>query len=538
MKLLLPCLYFVFVLCTPLSAFTFNEKDCLTDQLEAAINARKTYEAKKLKRIAAYKSDFIANQNGNASQKEFTLCNQLFEEYKSFIYDSAFSYARQLLMLAYKLHAPPQINYAKVKISFTLLSGGMFKESLDTLGSIDVDLLSKDLKVQYFSVYARTFYDMADYSNDKYYAPIYNAKGDLFLKAAIDLSGNKTNEQIFLLAWQQMRQHEVQKAIQTFQNLLKDKNLTEHEKAISYSSLSYMYRLTHDTARAIRNLTLAAVSDMKASIRETNAIRDLAELLYDQKEIRNAYRYVKIALEDAYFYGAKHRKIQIANILPIIEGTQLKTVEGQKKNLLYISIVMALLSVLLIFLAKTTFHQVKKIKQVRNALQQSHEELQNINLSLQDANAVKEEYIGQFFKVISEYIDKIEKLKVTIGKKVMQKKLDDIGEIINNISLKKEREQLYLNFDATFLKIFPGFIEKFNALLHEEARYQIMENEPMPPELRIFALIRLGIADNEKIAKVLDYSVNTIYTYKTKVKKKSTLSNELFEEHIMKIRAL
>ncbi len=106
------------------------------------------------------------------------------------------------------------------------------------------------------------------------------------------------------------------------------------------------------------------------------------------------------------------------------------------------------------------------------------------------------------------------------------------------MNLKPEREQLYLTFDMTFLKIFPGFVEQFNNLFNPEDRFTLDEKQGLPTELRIFALIRLGISDTEKIAKILDYSVNTIYTYKTRMKNKSIVENEKFEEELMKIRAL
>jgi DNA-binding NarL/FixJ family response regulator len=106
------------------------------------------------------------------------------------------------------------------------------------------------------------------------------------------------------------------------------------------------------------------------------------------------------------------------------------------------------------------------------------------------------------------------------------------------MNLKPEREQLYQTFDQTFLKIFPGFVEQFNSLFNPEDQLVLDEKQSLPTELRIFALIRLGITDTEKIAGILDYSVNTIYAYKTRMKNKSIVENEKFEEQLMRIRAI
>jgi hypothetical protein len=257
-------------------------------------------------------------------------------------------------------------------------------------------------------------------------------------------------------------------------------------------------------------------------------------------------------LEDAYFYGSKHRKIQIANLLPIIEGTQLEIVEGQKRNLFYYSIIATILALLIILFAIIIFRQYKKLDAAKLQLTLSHQNLEKTNAQLaeanfkfsetnnklEDANKIKEEYIGSFFKIISEYIGKIEKFKNTIDRKISQKKIEDVKDLVNSMNLKPEREQLYLTFDNTFLKIFPGFVEQFNSLFSSEDQFVLDEKQGLPTEMRIFALIRLGITDTEKIAAILDYSVNTIYAYKTRMKNKSIVENEKFEEELMKIRAI
>jgi len=110
--------------------------------------------------------------------------------------------------------------------------------------------------------------------------------------------------------------------------------------------------------------------------------------------------------------------------------------------------------------------------------------------------------------------------------------------MLANIALKKEKEELYRNFDRVFLKLFPDFVEEFNKLLKEEHRIVLKEDELLNTDLRIFALIRMGITDNEKIANILQYSVNTIYTYKTKIKNRSLVPNEKFEDYVMQINSV
>lgn len=164
--------------------------------------------------------------------------------------------------------------------------------------------------------------------------------------------------------------------------------------------------------------------------------------------------------------------------------------------------------------------------------------LQQVNDHLMEANKIKEEYIGYYFNINSEYLVKIQAFKQAVENKLMTKKYDDIRYVVNSINLKKEREDLYISFDKVFLKLFPDFVTTFNSYFKEEDRIVLKEGQLLNTELRIFALIRMGIHDSEKIAKILDYSIHTIYNYKARIKSKSILPNDEFESKIMEVRAL
>jgi predicted Holliday junction resolvase-like endonuclease len=531
------CFLVIFSMLLIPSAFADNKLDSLIKELDKKIELRGQFQQEKEERILSLKKSLYLPQNQSLKSK-YSIDEKIYEEYKSFIYDSAFSYANKLVEAGKALKDKDLEASGKVKLSFTLLSTGMFKEALDILASINQPgNLPVGIYVDYLSVYARTYYDMADYAGDTYYVPIYNQKGNQYLDSALKLLTPKTPQYLSIEGMKEMRDKNIPAAISTFKELLGHK-LPFHQKAIATSSLGYIYRLDNQIENSMELLAIAALNDIQSSIKETVAIRELAEQLYKKGDLRHAYRFVKIALEDAFFYNAKHRKIQISNILPIIEGKQLENVESQRKLFLYYSILITLLSILVLFFVVVILRQNKKLKQVRSSLAKSHESLQEINTKLQEVNRIKEEYIGHFFSSISEYIEKIEKFKLSISRKVTAKRLEDISEIVNNINSHHERERLYSSFDAIFLKIFPGFIEKFNELFRQEDKFCIGDKQPLSPELRIYALIRLGISDNEKIAKILGYSVNTIYTYKTRIKNKSTVPNEEFEKRLMEIKGV
>jgi tetratricopeptide (TPR) repeat protein len=526
-------IYFFFIF----SANANDPDDSIFVQLDLLLEQKPELVKQKWKRLESLNKQLMDSEHKKELQFQFQICAKLFEEYKSFQYDSAFKYTNRMLVLAFVLNDKSKINNAKVNIGFILLSSGMFKEALDTLTTVDSMELSVPERINFYKVFARTYFDLSDFSQDQHYSQLYNVIGNQYLARALNLSEKVSAEFLFLKAWEYMRMRNIEQAIATYQKLLHEYGLTEHEYAIVTSSLSFMYLLDNNQPKTKEYLTKAVMADIRASVLETVALRDLAEILYKEGEYERAYRYIKIANDDAYAYGAKFRKVQIAHILPVIESAHMSEVEGKRKNLLIYSLIATFISLMILVLYFIIYRNNRKLKLAKASLIESHDRLQELNNKLLDANKIKEEYIGHFFKTISEYIDKIDRFKTSVDRKISQKKTEQIRDIVNQINLKAEREELYGSFDRIFLKIFPDFVSKLNTFFSVEDQYIIGENDPLPPELRIFALIRLGITDNEKIAQFLGYSVNTIYTYKTRMKNKSIIPNAKLEVSVMELKA-
>lgn len=334
-------------------------------------------------------------------------------------------------------------------------------------------------------------------------------------------------------------------ALQTFRQLLNGQQLTDHQLALVASTLSDFYIQNGNTDSAINLLLRAAIADIKSSTKETSAIFNLAGLLYKKKDVKNASLCINQAIADAVFYGARQRKVQVGSILPLIESEKLNMVENQKKVLITYATIVTLLFILVIVLAIVIFRQVKKLKLAQKVISDAHHkeqainhQLAEVNEKLSDANKIKEEYIGYFFNANAEFFNKIERFKKLLEQKISDRKLEEIRFIVNNIDLRKEKDELLRNFDKAFLKLFPHFVTAFNALFREEDQTALKDDELLNTDLRIFALIRMGIHDSEKIAHILQYSVNTINTYKTKIKNKSLVPNEEFEQRIMNIKTV
>jgi len=139
----------------------------------------------------------------------------------------------------------------------------------------------------------------------------------------------------------------------------------------------------------------------------------------------------------------------------------------------------------------------------------------------------------------SSYINKLEDYRKSLNKKATKGNREELFKILKSTSIiEDELAELYRNFDTIFLNLYPTFVEEFNDLLINEEQVELKDHEKLNTELRIFALIRLGITDSVKIAAFLRYSLSTIYNYRTKARNKAAVSRDEFEKMVMKIGAI
>jgi hypothetical protein len=209
----------------------------------------------------------------------------------------------------------------------------------------------------------------------------------------------------------------------------------------------------------------------------------------------------------------------------------MNTIENQRNRIMVFTVFISVLLFALLFALVVIWKSLKRLNIARKAIQDANDQLT-------EANKIKDEYIAYFFNQSSEFIEKMEMLQKWVTRKVAAKQFDGLKSFPQNLSVAKEREALYERFDQIFLKLFPDFVNEFNKLMRPEEQIHLKKDELMNTDLRIYALIRLGINDNEKIASFLDYSVNTIYAYKTKIKSKANCPSDEFKRKILEIKSI
>lgn len=515
-----------------LSNFVCHANPQVLKRLDEALDSCQKYDAVKNKEIKRLHHLAVS---ARTLQARYSACINLYEAYCSYKYDSAFVYVNKAQKLASQIQKPDYLVEVACAKVFTLLSAGLYKEAFDEVSAVDISKASSHYKYKYFFVKWRLLADIADYCNAEPYMSHYIKESHALVDTLKQYMRPHSTEYNYILGMQLMKERKTAESEQCFLEVLKDSHISMHDRAISTSCLGWLYKLRGDEDKALEYLAEAAICDIKSSTKETTALRQVGALLYAKGEVNRALVYVQKALDDANFYDARQRKIEIGNILPIIQQARYKDMKTQR-NVMILCIIMA--CALLGVLAFSTYLIKKRVRQLKLAkriIEERNLKLEQANVLLSEANKIKTEYIGKSFYVSAGYFEKIEKLYKLIDHKLAARQYDDIRRSLSEKTLMEERKGLYADFDETFLRLFPHFVEKYNQLFDEADQKVVADPNTLTNEMRIFALIRLGVSDSERIAHFLNYSVNTINTYKTRVKNKSKVNNEEFERRIMEI---
>lgn len=501
------------------------------EQLDRSLKAKGQYEARKLAAIREVKGRL----GTLPLSRRFEAYRVLFNQYSSYQYDSAYVYANHLLAVARQMGNADYELEARCDLVFCLLSAGLYKEAFDALAAIRTDGTSPAYRKLFFTTASRLYYDVSDYSRTPPYQRQYIRQGGVYVDSLLRYLDRGSAEWLYAVGMRQMKEGRYTACLDTFDQLLRLKGVDIHQKAIVTSCLGWVCLFLKDDDRAVDYLAQAAIYDNEGCIRETTALCTLARLLYRKGDIQRATEYVRQSLANANFYGARQRVIEVSSILPIIEQDRFKVMRGQR-NAVAVAAAIAILLVL-VLLASGWFirRQMAQLRGAQATIAKRNGQLETKNRQLEEANKIKEEYIGRSFYINSEYINKVERLYKAIDRKITTRSYEDLRSSLKESELMAERKSMFADFDQAFLKLFPQFIVRYNALFDESERRAPDKPGLLTTEMRIFALIRLGITDSERIAKFLDYSVHTINTYKTRVKNRSHVDNDQFERLIMEI---
>ena len=530
-----------------LHAADSSRADSLLLKLDQAIKERPIYmEQKELKLVELKR--LLHRQIPD--EERFAILGTLLDEYRSFNTDSALHMAEEREQIAIRLGNREYIDNARMNKADVLGMTGMYKEVMDLMRNIHIDRLPVDIHPYYYHIYRTVYGLMADYAVTAYEKKLYTELTDKYRDSLLLVNKDNLLIHTLIQSDQYNVRNEYDKAIRLLTDYLALQKDYEHDVAICAYTLSESYRLKGDKEKEKEYLIVSAMADMKTAVREYISLRKLAVLLYQEGDIERAYSYVKICMEDAAACNARLRKLEILEIFPIINDAYQQKTEKQQEQMKWALVSISLLSLFLLLAIFYVYKQMKKVaaarrevidankrlKELNDELHLSNAQLKEANHSIAENSYLKEEYIGRYMDQCSVYLEKIDNYRRSLGKIAATGNVEELYKTIKSSKfIEGELKEFYTNFDNTFLQLFPTFVEDFNALLADDEQISLKAGERMNTELRIFALIRLGITDSVKIAQFLRYSVTTIYNYRTKVRNKAAGDRDLLEQEVMTI---
>ena len=520
-------------------------------------NHKVQYQAQRIKQINQLK----AQARTATGYNKYNLYKEIFDLYSHFQTDSAQVYICKMQQLpAYKTDVVMQATLHVAQAEIMAVSA-LYAEALSELDKVPQSLISSehaDLRLYYYRVkrtlygWMCTYYTKSSEQHKLWEEKTMNYRDSLL---SVDAIKNMSRDIVMADKYNALRQPE--KALKMLKPYSAQASEATPNPFVCFT-LAHAYVLLGNRAKAIHYLTLTAIADLRSATCEYQALPMLAQILFDQGDVERAYTYLLCSMEDASYCKAGLRSIEASTIFPIIDKQykQREKEQRERDHLLMYGLVG--LSFILIAMVVYLRKQMLKLRQMRQkqslynkqlsaANQQMHEaneklqaalqevkrtneELQNTYSQLRMTDKVKEEYIARYLNRCRMYLDQLTEFRSATLRLIKNRHFEELAnQLKRDLNAKTEQAQFYEDFDAAFLTLFPDFVASFNALLQPEHQLSVKKNGLLNTELRIYALIRLGIHDTTRIAHFLDYSTATVYNYRSKIRNKAICSPEEFE---------
>lgn len=513
------------------------------EDLDKVVANQQIYTNARLRMLDSLKSDL---RKADDLHKKYAIEKELFAGYQSFVVDSALLYAQKKLSLAQRLNDAEELSYSYLDVASMLIKGGNYKEANEVLQRLNVRNASSNLRNYYYTVNQDLYTTLQTVSLTANERKLYNEKSSLYKDSILSL---KLDPSVWVVTDRMMDKHRYKDALQILLKEYPTLNVDDRRMAYVAYSISDIYRKLGNREKEKQYLIVSAIADIKSAVKEYISLRRLATLLYEDGDIERSYLYMKRALEDAIYCNARLRVIEVSDIMPIINKAYEDKTQREKHVTLLALVSISVLSLMLIGLVFLLRRQMKKLSVTQRALRDKNAELYKLNDvlsktndalsesndSLSEASRIKDMYIAQFMTECSTYIDKMELYRKQLRKVATTGSKTELLDLLKSPTfIEKEVDAFFATFDATFLSLFPNFVHDFNQLLLPESQVVNKKDKRLNTELRICALIRLGISDNERLAAFLRCSKATIYSYRSRTRLKS-LQPDLFEEQLMNL---
>ena len=560
--ILIVCLLFPAYVCADTSKHALEENRKLLHSLDSLLEQQDLFVRVKEERIKQLKMQYSRVKD----VKELYAMNRMvYLEYRVYDADSALHYINKNIQLAQQTNNRTWEVVSLLEQSFVLTSSGLLTEALKAVTDIQPEELPQNLRSEYFGRLCTLYSRLRDYSSEnsqlsEHYNNLQKAFRDSVYLTATPDELRYWN----CRAWLYMGTPEIEPVKQAFEENKQTLSNDSRKYSIATYNLSAIYRSENNESKYLENLILSAMADIRSVNGDIGSLQEIAEYLFKHGEIDRAYNYILYCSQKAMLFHNRVRIVKMSHLQNQIYKAYQEQSRTQQKRLQASLIAVSFLFLVLIGAFLFIRKQMRRLKEANlkldstnqklsvnmDALSTAHQRLEEVNIQLKDLNTqlqevndqlresnyVKEEYIGYVFNICSTYISKLEEFRKNINRKLKVGQIEDVKAMTDSsATASNELKEFYQNFDTIFLHLYPDFVGDFNALLLPEERIELKEGELLNTELRIHALIRLGITDSVKIADFLHCSAQTVYNNRLRTRNKSIIPKEDFINTVKKL---
>lgn len=523
-------------LCLLLVVSCTNLHDELYAELDKAVDERSLYIQKKEEVIRNLKQQITANMSAEA---KYHIYNRLFEEYLAYKADSAQKVVAILSDIAREIGKAEYVNDVEINKSSLLSTSGVFDKAEAILTGLDKRTFTNANYRHYYESFRWLYITWNAYLRVEENLPEYQDKVMAYSDSMLTVVPPTDIEYHYWLGEHYWNGKQYKEAEEEYLKGISKMSPLSRRYASITCSLAFVYHEQEKFDEFERFMILSAIADQKIPLKENLAMQEIAAYLTSKNDISRANKYLLCALEDAVFYHNRLRLTQIARKFPDVVGRYQMHEQSVQHMQTLVMVIMCMLAILLFVFAyyiwrhNRVLRAQRKIRIQLNAdLKQLNEELQTANLQLKQTNHIREQYVSLFIELCAAYIDKYNKLLKQVERKVKLHQEDDILSVLHQNRLKDtDTKEFFLNFDKAFLTLYPNFVDEFNQLLYPDKQIVLKKGELLSNELRLMALVRLGVKDTQKISTLLFYSPQTIYNYRSSMKNRA-IDKENFEKHV------
>ena len=536
-------LYLVFILMpmnimakSTLATTDIVDKQQLLRLLDGYIERRHLYTEQKEEKIKQLKIKLRIAENNNS---RLSILNTIYREYYTYRYDSAMVYANRGLALALSCNNTYYATLNRINRAAVLSTGGFYSQAETLLNEIGEKNVPLQLKQYYYYTTTWLYSYWESFCDKSEFKDYYRQKKHHFLQLTVNTTHNNY---VALYAYFSgelaILENPLSKTVlRHYTTALNNSPVNSRVHASAAYCIARYYREMGNMQLYEKYIVEAAISDMVCPLKENLALQELSTYLYkkDSKYANYAARYIYISMEDAQFYNNRLRMLEISNILPIIATANQEALAHKERIVRGVLAVVSFLSLVLLGMALLGYKQTKWLARSRREVKSQNLKLTELNEKLIATNHRRETYMRLFMDISAVYIRKLIEYRKLVGRKIKANQTADLLKTINSYKLaEEEATTFYTRFDRAFIELYPSFVEELNSLLLPDAKIELPAPNSLTTEVRIFALMRLGVTDSQEIATLLFYSTQTIYNYKSAMRTRA-INRETFDEDINRL---